>query len=133
VTPLEEAQQLLTVAAEETQYRTVASRAYFAAFNRVKVFGLKFGFQPVYSGSDHKTLAQFLAAKKNSLLRRIGQRLSSMRTKRNRADYDHLLPFTQGYAQNMVQDADQIEQWIVAVEKAAQSAPQTLPAAGGTP
>jgi uncharacterized protein (UPF0332 family) len=120
VTPLEEAEQLLAAAAEDTQFRTAGSRAYFATFNRVMRFAAALGFSPVQTGDDHRGLAQWLMSRPNKpLLVRIGKRLGDMRRLRNRADYEMGLPFSRGYADNIVQDARAVDQWIANVSAAA--------------
>ena len=118
MTPLEEAQKLLSAAAEETQYRTVGSRAYFATFNRVKVFAAKQGFPIVQSGEVHQNLSHWLRGQRtNALLMRIGARLGRMRPLRNRADYDQVTSFTRGYAADLVSDAEEIDSWISEAER----------------
>jgi uncharacterized protein (UPF0332 family) len=128
VTPLEEAEKLLAVAAEDTQFRTVGSRAYFATFNRVKGFAIPLGFSPVRAGDDHKGLSQWLmSCRTNSVLVRIGRRLGDMRRIRNRADYDMSVTFTRGFALNLIQDARAIDGWI------ANMAPSMPPTPNGRP
>jgi uncharacterized protein (UPF0332 family) len=126
VTPLEEAKHLLLVAGEDTQYRTAGSRAYFATFNRLKMFAAGAGFVPTKAATDHNKLSTFLTANSSPLLRRMGVRLGNMRTLRNRADYEVTSVFKKGWAQDLVDDAEQVEQWVAAVTATASgSAPSS--------
>jgi hypothetical protein len=51
---MEEVENLLVAAIEETQYRTVASRAYFAAYNAVMRLAKLRGFEAEESADDHR-------------------------------------------------------------------------------
>lgn len=118
MTPLEEVQRLLAVAENETQFRTVASRGYFAAYTRTVALAEKVGFAPARTSDDHKNLFSFLKNHKTELLVRIGVRLGRMRSLRNRADYVASHHFSKAFAYDVVSDAEQIEAWSKVVEAA---------------
>lgn len=112
--PLVEARNLLDAAENETQLRTAASRAYFAAFRDLLEYAKKLGFSETKSGEDHKLLIAFFKANPRDLLRRIGHsRLPRLRKLRNHADYVHDVEFTKGMAVEVVEDAELIIfQWL---------------------
>jgi len=113
MTPIEEVRGLLAAASSETQYRTVASRAYFAAFTVVIDLAKKRGFVPRSTGDDHQDLIAFLKQSRNDLLRRIGfSRLPRLRSIRNRADYDQNQPFARGLAEEASKTAEELIGWI---------------------
>lgn len=118
MTPLEEVKQLLAAAETETQFRTVASRGYFASYTRTITLAEKVGFNPARTGDDHKNLFTFLKNHRSNVLVRIGVRLGRMRSLRNRADYTMSHHFSKGFAQDVVSDAEQIETWAASVETA---------------
>jgi hypothetical protein len=72
MTPIEEVRELLQAAREDTQYRTVASRAYFAAYTAAITIACSQGFVPNQSGDDHARVIAFLKQSPSQLLRRIG-------------------------------------------------------------
>jgi uncharacterized protein (UPF0332 family) len=116
MTPIEEVRNLLAAANSEAQYRTVASRAYYAAFAEVITLAGPLGFVPTGSGADHSRLAQFLAGHTNPLLQRIGRyRLPRLRKLRNRADYDLQVSFTRGLAEEAARTAEEVIAWIAAI------------------
>src|ERR1700686_3731953 len=97
--PIEEVRQLLLAAKTDTQYRTVASRAYFAAFNGVIAISSRHGFVRRSTGDDHRDLIAFLKNSPSALIRRIGHhRLPRLRSIRNWADYDQSQSFSHGMA-----------------------------------
>jgi uncharacterized protein (UPF0332 family) len=113
MTPLDEVKSLLATATTEVQYRTVASRAYFAAFNAAIAFAARRGFTPDQTGEDHKHLIEFFKHEKLDLLRRLGHhRLPRLRALRNRADYKLSIAFTQGMAEEAMQDAEEVISWL---------------------
>jgi uncharacterized protein (UPF0332 family) len=113
MTPIEEVRGLLAAAATDTQYRTVASRAYFATFNAVVKIAQRQGFIPRSSGDDHRELIAFLKQSRNSLLNRVGfSRLPRLRALRNRADYDQSQPFPRGLAEEAATTAEETIGWI---------------------
>jgi uncharacterized protein (UPF0332 family) len=113
MTPIEEVLNLLAAAASDTQYRTVASRAYFAAFNQIIRLAQQQGFVPRSSGDDHRDLIAFLKRSRSSFLNRIGHsRLPRLRAIRNRADYDQGQPFPRGLAEEAVKTAEEMIAWI---------------------
>lgn len=113
MTPIEEVRTLLEAAQEETQYRTVASRAYFAAYAASITIAQRQGFSPNRSADDHGRLIDFLKLSTNPLLRRIGyHRLPRLRSLRNGADYDRANLFTEGLAKEAAQTAEEVVGWI---------------------
>lgn len=113
MTPIEEVRGLLHAAASDTQYRTVTSRAYYAAFTLAMAFAQPLGFAPDHTGADHQRLITFLTQNKNQLLHRIGKyRLTRLRRLRNSADYDVMHPFTEGMAIEAVQTAEEVIGWL---------------------
>jgi hypothetical protein len=72
MTPLGEVKSLFAAATTEVQYRTVASRAYFAAFNAAIALAAKRGFTPDQTGEDHKHLIEFFKSQKLDVLQRLG-------------------------------------------------------------
>src|SRR5271155_2760468 len=108
MTPIQEVRSLLAAATTDTQYRTVASRAYFATFNAVVAIAQRQGFIPTSSGDDHRDLIAFLKQSRNSLLSRVGfSRLPRLRAIRNRADYDQGQPFPRGLAEEAATTAEE--------------------------
>jgi uncharacterized protein (UPF0332 family) len=112
MTPAEEARALLAAAGEETQYRTVASRAYYAAYNNVRAFAEPLGFVPVKTGEDHRSLVEFLKNSNKDLLTRIGVRLVRLPRIRVQADYEPSASFSRGLAEDAVRDMEQIMDWL---------------------
>jgi hypothetical protein len=112
MTPMEEVEGLLTASQSETQYRTVTSRAYFAAYNVVISLAEKRGFTRNAKGDDHQRLVEYLKFAKNDLLRRIGFRLARLRSLRNRADYVLDIPFGRGLASEAAQTARELIGWV---------------------
>ena len=107
--PITEVKSLLETATTETQFRTVASRAYFATYNHLIELVVQRGFVPNKSAHDHRRLAEFLTCQKNDLLQRVGKhRLRRLRKFRNHADYQHDIPFTKGIAVEAVAEAELI-------------------------
>lgn len=106
MTPLQECEQLFSAAQTETQYRTVASRAYFATYNHVVKVAIRLGYSPMANSDDHQRLIQFCKSAGPQLLKRLGHsRLPRMRALRNHADYEQGLPFTEGMAEEALEDA----------------------------
>lgn len=113
MTPIEEVRALLAAAKTETQYRTVASRAYFAAFNGAISVASRHGFVRRSSGDDHRDLIAFLKSSPSSLIRRIGHhRLPRLRAIRNWADYDQNQQFSHGMATEAAATAEEILNWL---------------------
>jgi hypothetical protein len=113
MTPIEEVRDLLAAAGTEVQYRTVASRAYFAAFVVAIDVATRRGFTPTQTGADHQNLIAFFKKASNSLLNRIGHhRLPRLRSLRNKADYDRGTPFPQGMAREAVETAEETIGWL---------------------
>lgn len=116
MTPIEEVRDLFARATTETQYRTVASRAYYATYAAIMSFVPSLGFSAGGTGADHGRLARFLAQQANPLLQRIGKfRLPRLRALRNRADYELHLRFTNGHAEEAVRTAEEVIDWIEAL------------------
>jgi uncharacterized protein (UPF0332 family) len=116
MTPIEEVQNLFSTATTETQFRTVASRAYYAAYASVMAAAGPLGFVATATGRDHGRLAQFLSAHTNPLLQRIGKyRLPRLRKIRNRADYELQIGFTRSLAEDALRTAEEIVAWIESI------------------
>lgn len=124
MTRAEEVRLLWSGASDDTTYRTVASRAYYASFTRCMLFSQKRGFVPVGRGEDHVGIANYLRDRGKHggletahLLHRIGsQRLSNLKRLRTFADYDFHSAFTRGIAQEAVDLMDEIEGLMDQVE-----------------
>jgi uncharacterized protein (UPF0332 family) len=111
--PIAEARKLFESAESETQFRTAASRAYFAAFNWIIEFAKARGFVEQKSSEDHRRLIDFLKSSGSETLRRIGHhRLPRLRKLRNHADYVHDAEFTHGMAEEAVTDAENVIQLL---------------------
>jgi hypothetical protein len=116
MTPIEEVRDLFLAANTETQFRTVASRSYYAAYASIMPIAASLGFVATTTGRDHSLVAQFLSAHSNPLLRRIGKdRLPRLRKIRNRADYELQTGFTRGLAEEALRTAEEVVGWINAL------------------
>jgi uncharacterized protein (UPF0332 family) len=124
MTPIEEVRTLLAIASSETQYRTIASRAYYAVFAEVIALAQLLGFVPTGSGADHGLVARFLLGRANPLLQRIGRhRLPRLRQLRNRADYDLHTIFSRGLAEEAARTAEEVIGWIGSITTPGPSGP----------
>lgn len=124
MTRAEEVRRLWGSASDDTTYRTVASRAYYACFTRCMALARRRGFTPVATGEDHRLLLDYLRDRRRHpqlgtahLLHRIGTvRLPKLKKLRTMADYDPDNDFTRGAAQEAVDLLDDIEGLLDQVE-----------------
>ena len=119
MTSFEEVADLLSGSLCEVQYRTVASRAYYAVFNLVLPIVDKAGFSPVNTGDVHQQLNSFLKKSSEVSWRTLGySRLPRLRALRNRADYQRTAAFTREHAAEAAGDALEVEEllraWVAA-------------------
>lgn len=87
---LTEAQSLLQTDMREARCRTVASRAYYAAYHAVLPIAKQHGFDPNnYRGmGSHKALLKFLAASRHPELQDLHDDMATLRQRRMVADYE---------------------------------------------
>ena len=85
---LEVAERLFREATEESEFRTVASTAYMAAFQHVLNHPKCNDFKKSNTGGDHRLLIQYLKNSSDPGLKKVGYSfLPRLRALRNRADY----------------------------------------------
>lgn len=105
MTAEEEVRGLWATAVHQVNFRTVASRAYYASFNRCMAHGIRHGYVASGTGADHGGIAEHLrrrdvAAPGGNLLYRVGStRLPQLRKLRKQADYDRDSAFARGSAE----------------------------------
>lgn len=105
----EEADKICRAANCEAEYRTAASRAYYAAFHHVMKHPRLADFKPSHSGDDHRDLIEHLKRSKDGQLYRLGVNfLARLRAIRNHADYDLDITFTKGMADEALERATEI-------------------------
>lgn len=129
MTRAEEVRLLWSRASDDTTYRTVSSRAYYASFTRCMLFAQSRGFVPVGRGEDHVGVATYLRDRGKHgglntahLLHRIGsQRLPKLKRLRTFADYDPQNAFTHGLAQEAVGLMEDVEELLDQVEAEVQA------------
>jgi len=92
----------------EAEWRTAASRAYFAAFHIVRDLFRDLGFAVPRSEAAHKYLAFRLQNCGRVELQKVGSDLDDLRDLRNRADYDLSPMFVQQRANASITVAQQI-------------------------
>jgi len=76
---------------EEATFRTIASRAYYAAFKCAINLAQKEGYMPSFNGSDHEDIRRYYRNDKNNQIRtKISADLDRLCKNRTKADYyDH--------------------------------------------
>ena len=123
MTSAEEARKLQQDAKFETNFRTVASRSYYARYNCCMAFARAKGFKPNRTPNDHTALADYLRTRNhhqkdaNLLHRRIGSsRLPRLRKLRNLADYEQDTRFTRANAQEAIDLLNEIDEWLDQVQ-----------------
>lgn len=93
-------------AAAEAHYRSALSRAYYGLFllarERLAAKGL---FVPLTSGEDHRDVITRL----RSMSQRTGDQLDSLRTNRNRADYNLAIHISLRHARQAIGLAKALE------------------------
>ena len=102
----------LSVASTETEWRSAASRAYFAAFHRVRILLLGMGFEVPRGDQSHGYLWRRLQSCQTTSIGVAGTLLSQLRGVRNRADYDLNVEFLQREAMYCVESAADIFQVV---------------------
>ena len=124
MTRVEEVRLLWGRAADDTTYRTVASRAYYANFTRCMTLAQSRGFVRARDEPVHSQLAKYLkdtarhrGLQTANLLYRIGStRLPNLKKLRTVADYEPKTEFTRGMAEEAVNLMDEIEGLMDQVE-----------------
>ena len=101
----------------EADWRTAASRAYYAAFHTARQLLSDLGFTVPREERAHKYLSFRLMNAPVGQAVRAGLDLDQLRTERNRADYDLNSPFRQPAAMQHVQSAGQVIQALDALRQ----------------
>ena len=78
----------LAARASEAEWRTVISRAYYAAFHTTRNLLKDLGFVAPYAWNVHNYLSARLSNSGDAQVQKAGADLSSLQRDRNRADYD---------------------------------------------
>lgn len=102
--------QRLAASTEEEDWRTAASRSYFAAFHVASDFMTSLGFTVPHADRAHGYLWMRLQNSGEPAVAQAGRKLSDLRQKRNQADYQLKRGFIQARAVGTVQDATTIIQ-----------------------
>ena len=110
---LAETRELLVGSANEVRRRTVASRAYYAAFHASRRFAATLGYEQRRDRGVHGQLIRFLANRQERWIRGCARRLRRLRDLRTKADYQLEIRFPFGIAQDAVEDAIEIMEDIV--------------------
>lgn len=73
----------------EAALRSVASRAYYAAFHHALEHAIKEGFSPAYTGDDHRRVQTYFRryTPPSTIRRKIAQELDRLLAERHKADY----------------------------------------------
>lgn len=98
----------LCLAGTEADWRTAASRAYFAAFHGARTLLTAMGFEVPRGDQAHAYLWRRLESCGAQRVGEAGSLLSELRTYRNRADYDLTTDFTLRDAKYAVEAADDV-------------------------
>ena len=110
---LGQTQELVADSATEVRYRTVISRAYYAAFHACRELAPALGFRDRRDRSAHGRLNRFLAKRKEDRYRERAVLLRQLRDLRNTADYHLNVTVTKAIAADAVKDATEIVEGIV--------------------
>ncbi|MBT3550312.1 MAG: HEPN domain-containing protein [Rhodospirillaceae bacterium] len=106
---LEVAERLFAGAQEESEFRTVASTSYMAAFQHVLNHPRCSEFKITKTGEDHRLLFEYLKLSTDAGMRRLGHNyLTRLRALRNKADYTMDIPFTRGEAEEALERATEV-------------------------
>jgi uncharacterized protein (UPF0332 family) len=89
----------------EAEWRSAASRAYYAAFHAARIMLRSCGFTAPHGDQVHTYVWMRLANCGHIDLQRAGNRLNELRGMRNLADYDLDHPFVPFDALDQVRDA----------------------------
>ncbi len=96
----------------EAEWRSAASRAYYAAFHTVRQLFTQVGFRVPLADRAHSYLSLRLTNSGHADVCKAGTDLKSLRRVRNRADYDLDTGFHQREAEDQVQLAMDVVQLI---------------------
>jgi uncharacterized protein (UPF0332 family) len=77
-----------TTSSEPSKLRTATSRAYYAAYNVCVKALLDLGFRNLKSSNGHENVIRYLSNSKDDELQKMSGYLASLRSQRNKADYD---------------------------------------------
>lgn len=77
-----------TTSSEPSKLRTATSRAYYAAYNVCVKALLDLGFSNLKSSNGHEDVIRYLSSSKDDELQKMSGHLASLRSQRNKADYD---------------------------------------------
>ena len=102
----------LAAGTTEAAWRSAVSRAYYAAFHAARQLLRDLGFRVPRGDQAHAYLWMRLSNCGGASLQRAGQLLNSLRTERNRADYDIDVPYPQAAAQPELGVAGQVIQTL---------------------
>jgi uncharacterized protein (UPF0332 family) len=100
----------LAAGTTEADWRTAASRAYYAAFHAARQLLLDLGFTVPRADAAHQYLIHRLNNCGEQLIQQEAKVLDRLRKLRNRADYDWHLPFTRHHAQPEPANAQRVVQ-----------------------
>lgn len=107
----------LALGADETDWRSAVSRAYYAAFHAARSFLSRPGFTQPKKGSVHDYLVRRLGgATGHRDVLDAGYHLGRLRIERNKADYDLAWSITQPATATLVARARTIVNTLAAVE-----------------
>jgi len=98
----------LAAGAREADWRSAASRAYYAVFHVARLLLRRCGFVVPRAEQAHAYVWLRLSNCGHPAVRKAGADLSDLRSERNAADYDLDPPFPQTAAISAVQTADDI-------------------------
>jgi uncharacterized protein (UPF0332 family) len=105
----------LAMGTEEAEWRSAASRAYYATFHVARQLLQGCGFAVPRADQAHSYLGQRLSNCGHPDVEEAGESLNEMRTRRNKADYDLHWPFLQTKAIQQVDTALTVIQLLDAV------------------
>jgi uncharacterized protein (UPF0332 family) len=98
----------LTTGTAEADWRSAVSRAYYAAFHVARLLLRQGGFAVPRAERAHAYLFLRLSNSGHPLVEQAGVNLNSLRSTRNRADYDLDRPFDEQTAIDNFQLADDV-------------------------
>jgi uncharacterized protein (UPF0332 family) len=78
----------VSLGAEEANYRTSISRAYYGAFHAARNFLLELGFEPLHNANVHAFVRNYLYESGQPDARVAARDLANLQSARNKADYD---------------------------------------------
>ncbi|MBI5208125.1 MAG: HEPN domain-containing protein [Candidatus Firestonebacteria bacterium] len=92
---------------EESYYRSAISRAYYGVFGIAKMFVIKSGVS-LPPQNTHQFLINNYKNSSDSVRKKIGKNLDSLRRDRNKADYEDNISLNFKYAETSYKNAEQI-------------------------